>query len=623
VLPGHNTQIEECPHCGGLWLEADELDRATQSGGHIDLQLEPSQADIHTREAAQERLGDLAKGLLALPNLLVRSLFTLTLLYGLLTLVLISLVEFRRLDGTVALAIGIGFALFQFTLGPWLMDLSLRWVYHFDWVRPDELPEHLRLFVERVCAQEKMRFPSFGLIHDGAPTAFTYGHHPSNARAIISQGILDLLEPEEVEAVVGHELGHCRNWDMALMTIANLVPLILYFIFRFGTTGKGKDKSYAWVVALAAYVVFVISEYVVLWFSRTREYFADRFSAQATGNPNALAGALVKIAYGLAAQGIVDQERKAALEQETDKKKKAALKAEEDKRLQGGVAIRALNIFDHKAAVGLVMASTAKSGVDPRHPDVERIKSAMQWDLWNPWAKFYELNSTHPLVAHRLLYLTDQAAHLGKEPLVVFDRRKPESYWDEFFVDLFMMFLPWLGFFAGVGVAAATWKPVWLGVGLALAGVLSLLKTNFVYRRRFFPHLSIAALLHKVKVSAVRPVPATLEGTIIGKGVPGLVWSKDFVLQDRTGILFLDYTQPLAIWEFLFGLFRAGRYQGKRVRVRGWFRRAPVPFMEVYRVDVLDGDLPSRRCYSLQARLAVAALLACVGVALAVVLALR
>jgi len=115
--------------------------------------------------------------------------------------------------------------------------------------------------------------------------------------------------------------------------------------------------------------------------------------------------------------------------------------------------------------------------------------------------------------------------------------------------------------------------------------------------------LSVAALLHKVKVSAVRPVPVKLTGTIIGKGAPGLVWSEDFVLKDRTGILFIDYRQPFAIWNFLFGLFRAGQYQGKEVRVTGWFRRSPVHYLELNRLEVLDGSLPARRCYTYHARL--------------------
>ena len=89
----------------------------------------------------------------------------------------------------------------------------------------------------------------------------------------------------------------------------------------------------------------------------------------------------------------------------------------------------------------------------------------MQWDLWNPWATFYELNSTHPLIAHRLEYLSDQAAAMGQEPYIVFDRRKPESYWDDFVVDLGVMFLPLLLMAVGPGLGtlagrrSGAWDP--------------------------------------------------------------------------------------------------------------------------------------------------------------------
>jgi Zn-dependent protease with chaperone function/Zn-finger nucleic acid-binding protein len=635
LLPDRDATVEKCSQCGGLWFEAGELEHALQSGATpLDLEVPPpadepvAESDPEAHEKARERLRDVAAGLLALPNLFLRSLLLLGMLYGMVALVLITLVEFRGLNATVALIIGVVIAGLQYLLGPWIMDLSLRWFYKFSWVRPDQLPEHLRSFVERVCEEHKMRFPRFGLLHDGAPQAFTYGHHPGDARVVISEGILNLLEPAEVEAVVAHELGHAHNWDMALMTLANLVPLLLYYLYRVAIQlGGGRDnkgKDYTLAVAVGAYVLYVVSEYIVLWFSRTREYYADRFAGRVTNNPNALASALVKIAYGLASQG-------PAVKAETQDKKKK--KKAEEVRFEPAGALRALNIFDRTAAVGLVMSSSVGRGTDARHPDVENIKSAMQWDLWNPWAKWYELNSTHPLVANRLMYLTDQAAHQGQEPLVVFDRRKPESYWDDFFVDVLVMLLPWLGFLVGVGVTAAVWllllggaaghaaAVTWMiggGAALALAGMGSLVKTNFTYRRDFFPHLSVAALLHKVKVSAVRPVPATVTGTVIGKGVPGLVWSEDFVVQDRTGILFLDYRQPLAIWNFLFGLLRAGRYQGKEVRVSGWFRRAPVPYLEVNRLEVVDDSLPPRNCYSMHARAAVGAVLVLLGVAVAV-----
>jgi hypothetical protein len=116
------------------------------------------------------------------------------------------------------------------------------------------------------------------------------------------------------------------------------------------------------------------------------------------------------------------------------------------------------------------------------------------------------------------------------------------------------------------------------------------------YRADRFPERTVAELLQEVKVSPVRPVPTTISGTIIGKGVPGLIWSEDFVVRDSTGIIFLDYRQPFGLWEWLFGLLRAGSYQGKRVTVTGWFRRSPVPFIEISTIEA-EGASGARRCY--------------------------
>ncbi|MFM7151458.1 MAG: M48 family metalloprotease, partial [Gemmataceae bacterium] len=177
------------------------------------------ETDHAAREKTEFRHQALASGLAALPNLFVRSAFTLTFLYGILSLVLITIVQLGYLTPNLALLIGVGFALVQFAIGPWIMDLMLRWLYTMKWVEPQELPSHLQGFVAKVCERHRMRFPSFGVIDDGAPQAFTYGHHPSNARVVISRGLMEILTPDELEGVVAHELGHARNWDMALMTL--------------------------------------------------------------------------------------------------------------------------------------------------------------------------------------------------------------------------------------------------------------------------------------------------------------------------------------------------------------------------------------------------------------------
>ena len=157
-----------------------------------------------------------------------------------------------------------------------------------------------------------------------------------------------------------------------------------------------------------------------------------------------------------------------------------------------------------------------------------------------------------------------------------------------------IMFLPFLAFVLLAALAFFT-QINWLyGVATAFAGFFMLYKLGFSYPSEVFPEMSVASLLKKVKVSAVRGIPCRLAGKIVGRGVPGLIWSEDFVLQDETGIIFLDYKQPLRIWEFLFGLMRSQEFQDADVQIKGWYRRSPVPYIEL---KTLRNAGKSRECY--------------------------
>jgi Zn-dependent protease with chaperone function len=517
-------------------------------------------------------------------------------LYGALTLLLITTVELGFMTASSALFAGLAIALGQFVVGPWILDLTLRFLYRVTWVELSTLPEHAQKVITTICKRHDINPPSLAIIDDGAPQAFTYGHFPGNARLVISRGILELLSPEEVDAILAHELGHICHWDMVVMTIAQVVPLVAYYLYRAAidlAEDRSKARAPALVVAFGAYVVFLASELAVLWFSRTREYYADLFAARETNSPNALSAALITIGYGLARGGAARQE------------------PQSKKPLGSGTGFAPLNIFDRRSALNLVVST--QSGMQGDHFDQETLKGALQWDLWNPWAGFFEIQSTHPLVAKRLQLLAAHAESLGQTPLVTFDRAQPESYWDEFLVDVVVTVLPALGCITGIGalvVLASTghFTPQLIGVVFALTGASLLLKTRMAYLNDAFPEHTVAQLLQEVKVSPVRPVPTTLSGTIIGKGVPGLIWSEDFVIRDNTGIVFLDYRQPFGLWEWLFGVLKAGSYQGKRVRVEGWFRRSPIPFIEISSITAEDDSTP-RRCYVRSVKLLVSLLL--------------
>ncbi len=532
-----------------------------------------------------------------LPNLVARTIFTLAGLYAVLTAVLIGVSLAGGLSPMWALLIAIAFAGIQFAIGPFLMDLLVRYAYRGQSIAFATMPPALQAFVQHVCHTHQMKTPRFIVIDDMAPNAFTYGHTPNNARIVLTRGMFELLSPQELAGVVGHEMGHARNWDMALMTLAQLVPMVLYFIYRTLTRIHIRDsraRATAAGVAAGAFVLYIVSEYIVLWFSRTREYHADAFGAKAVQSPAALGRALVKVAYGLASRG-----------------------GGEDSRAS---KVGAMGIFDVGAAQSLAVTAGGGAGYrsEPAPEAAEQatgytvnqdaLRGAMKWDLWNPWARFYEISSTHPLVAKRLLHLGELSLQIGEEPVVRFDLEQPESLWDEFAVDLMVKVL--------VGLCLAPWLGAKaIGLALAMMGLASMAKLRFRYPTHDFPDMSVETLMHQIKVSDIRPVPCRLEGVVRGKGVPGLVWSDDFVMQDDTGIIFLDHRQPFSLWEVIWGWLRGDKLIGHHVAVEGWFRRSPMPSVEIKEFTV---DGVRRRSWLRLARWITAGLVTMLGLTLLV-----
>ena len=500
-------------------------------------------------------------------SLLGISLMTICGLYVLLSAVIILaavLLDFPVLYGVLASIIVL---IIQFLISPFITDLSMRWFYKakFD----IELPEYLKNYIKEVCTKENMKMPKIGYIDDGAPNAFTYGHTKNDARIVITRGILELLSEEEVKTVVAHELGHAVHYDMLFMTVAQLVPLVMYAIYEICTKNDNHRSSnndsgnYAAIVGLVAYVLYVVSNYIILALSRTREYYADSYSIESTKNPNALASALVKIGYGLTTST-------------ADGKQHRASKS------------NALGIFDSKASKALVVTSFNGGEISK-----EYIKDAMKWEQWNIWAKWFEFNSTHPLISKRLLAISARSKEFNQEPYITFDLVKEESYVDDFFIELLINFLP--SFFVLLGliifficVMLESEKILVFAPILLLIGTLfSLLKYNRKRPNKNYEARTVRDLLGEVKVSEITAIPCTLEGEVIGRGDPGCIFNEDMTLKDQTGIIFLDYNQPLFIINKIFALFKNNKMSGKTIKVKGWYRRSPVPYVEIrtYEVD--------------------------------------
>jgi len=146
-----------------------------------------------------------------------------------------------------------------------------------------------------------------------------------------------------------------------------------------------------------------------------------------------------------------------------------------------------------------------------------------------------------------------------------------------------------------------------VGVGLIVTVLFSFIKFKRAHKDGY-QSTTVENLLGEVKVSHVTSVPCVLKGTIIGRGNPGCIFNEDFVIKDSTGIIFLDYNQPLNIMNKIFALFKSSEYFDKEVEVKGWYRRSPVPYVEIYEYTV-DGKTKKIYTYKVQLALYVIALI--------------
>jgi heat shock protein HtpX len=155
-------------------------------------------------------------------------------------------------------------------------------------VSPQEAPQ-LHQIIDRLCVQANLPKPRVAIAHTPMPNAFAVGRSPKKATVCATTGLLDLLSPAELEAVLGHELTHVQNRDVLVMTIASFFASVASFIvqmgFWFGGAFGGDDNENG-----PGFIVVLLRT-----LSRYREFAADRGSAIITGRPSALISALLKI----------------------------------------------------------------------------------------------------------------------------------------------------------------------------------------------------------------------------------------------------------------------------------------------------------------------------------------
>jgi heat shock protein HtpX len=196
------------------------------------------------------------------------------------------------------------FMLIEFAISPYIVRATTRLRY----LNPGENP-WLEGIVAKLSKAAGVKQPRLAIVPDPTPNAFVFGNSSNNMTLAVNQGLLTQLNEDEVQGVIGHELGHVRHKDSIVMTFLSAIPLIAYVIsraaFGVGYLGGGRrderggGAAYIIAAGVIALAVYFIAQLLVLRLSRLRESFADAFSAYLTGAPRDLESALTRITYGL------------------------------------------------------------------------------------------------------------------------------------------------------------------------------------------------------------------------------------------------------------------------------------------------------------------------------------
>jgi heat shock protein HtpX len=302
---------------------------------------------------------------------------------------LIFLVSYFFVDPTQGLILAIfGSALiilFQYAIGPVIVRATSRLHY----LAPGE-NRWLESKVAQLASQSRIPTPRIAVSPDPTPNAFVFGRTSSGATLAVHQGLLQRLNEDEIEGVIGHELGHIKHRDFIVVTMISAIPLVAYLIFRavlWGGYGSGRgsnrNNNGAVLIAIAAgaYAVYILTMLLSLRLTRLRESYADAYSAFLTQRPRELESALTKIAYGLSiAPGEPHGARSFFIEDPAQAKRDVA------------------EIIDQK------------SKYDLDHDGVlneRELEMAMEAEAKSNWRKAAELFMTHPPTYKRILLLRE------------------------------------------------------------------------------------------------------------------------------------------------------------------------------------------------------------------------
>jgi len=225
---------------------------------------------------------------------------TLALIIGLSTLFITVILTWLGADLVTVALFAVVINVAQWLFAPYLIDALYR-------VKEATQSEHPKLhsMVERISQKSGIKKPRVMIANIPVPNAFAYSSPIAGSRVAVTSELLNTLDDDEVEAVLGHELGHLKHRDVQTMMFVSILPAIFYYIgysmllsSMFGRRGERDSGSAAALIALVSMAIYWVLTVFTLYMSRLREYFADRHSATVVEDGSSkLSAALAKIQY--------------------------------------------------------------------------------------------------------------------------------------------------------------------------------------------------------------------------------------------------------------------------------------------------------------------------------------
>jgi len=219
------------------------------------------------------------------------------LLMGALTALVVLIGDW--IGGSQGMVLAFGFAILMNFGAYWFSDKIVLSMYGAQEVTESQAPELFGI-VRRLVVNAGIPMPKVYIIPADQPNAFATGRNPDHAAVAVTEGIMRLLDEQELEGVLAHELAHIKNRDILIATIAatiaGAIMMLSRFAFFFG--GRDDEDRNPLVMLIAIIVAPIAAMLIQLAISRQREYGADESGARICGKPLALASALAKLERG-------------------------------------------------------------------------------------------------------------------------------------------------------------------------------------------------------------------------------------------------------------------------------------------------------------------------------------